>query len=336
MAVWVKQRDAASTLCAWPALPVAMAIGVTASIAISMIERSDQPHDYRLRIAGIVATVLVGAWLSPWHNLSLNLATKHLRRRRIDVLGVHASEMPVQELTRISLSAVPHLRYWRRYHLQLAARHGTWLLPLGWSWRETSERRFVAATQPWLTDLRRTVPAVQVDLPSPKPSRPQLQLSLRRLMLLMSVLAMILGGGIWVPWRPDYLRPPALLMASIIAIAGALIYRPGSEVAERFLCAPIAMYFPMLWIIAVSQPFGRKVGLYEEAMLYPAIWVSFLPPVQILPDHMPWSATFVILGELALSLVIAMRGWKWTLPWVILLLSISTFGALILRAFALE
>lgn len=151
------------------------------------------------------------------------------------------------------------------------------------------------------------------------------QISLRRLFVAVALAAAVIAFSRWWVWTASLAKMPVTVTGVVLAIAAAIFFRPGSRANAPFLLALVAMYAPFVWMIYVS--WGPLIGMGDTAIFVPTGWAyvvaSLLKGSGVHPDSFVWIAPFVILSELALTAWVASRGWKWSIPWAVLLLLVS-------------
>lgn len=332
MAIWVKQRNKAVRVRSWSLLRFAVAVSVATAILIpvtyDLMSEQGQDVTKRALLAGCV--IVVGAALAPWTSLTMDVAKRRIDWHRVGVWRRRTVAAGLDDVAGLTLIVRPDLGWICGYRLRIDTKLGAWYMPLGWSWRRTLQRRADEALQAVRAALSGNV--AETGAASVTADRPKLRISLRRLMLATALGAVVLGVSKTHFWSAVNSEAPVTMLAAILIVAAALLYRPGSAVTERFLLAPIVMYGPLLWIVAENRPWGATSGLYDTALVFPAIWIAVFPFLRGSPDSMIWPAAIAVLLELAISLEAARRGWKWTLPWIALLALVSLGASIIIYA----
>ncbi|MDZ4780757.1 MAG: hypothetical protein SGJ19_10925 [Planctomycetia bacterium] len=315
----------------WPVLRAASAVSLATAILIpvALDLLSAQASDVTRRVFIALAVLTVGAVSAPWTSLTIDHGRGVLHWRRVRFLSRSSIHGDFDDVTGAALVRWPNLGMVSGRQIVVHTRQSNFTIPLAWAWREGNPRDVIDAFEAVQAELR--TPDARTALPPVTRQRKLFQVSLRRVLVATALSAAVLGLSKWHFWSAVNAEGPATLLAAIIAAAAAILYRPGSVLTERFLLAPIVMYGPLLWIVAEQWPFGRTSGLYDGALMFPAIWVALLPFVNG-PDGIFWPSAACVLLELAISLEFARRGWKWTIPWTLLLFVISAIGSFGLNA----
>lgn len=330
MAVWVKHGNEVVRVRSWSLLRVAVAASLAGAILIPVIYdlMSDQGRDVTKRVLFAGCVLLVGAALAPWTSLTIDGKARRIVWHRVSVWGRRTIAAGLDDVSGVTLVIRPDLWLVCRCDLTVDTKLGVWSVPLAWSWRGTFHR----PTNEALRAVRKALGYRGVESGKLRDltERPKFQISLRRLLLATALSAVVLGLGGSFAWTSNVAIPGTLLAATAVVVLG-LLYSPGSAVTERFLLSFMAMYGPLLWIVAENRPWGRTSGLYEEAILFPSFWIAVLPFGRHFPSDRPWVNGIVILCELAVSLGFAYRGWKSSLSWTALLGLVSVGSSYMLN-----
>jgi hypothetical protein len=164
----------------------------------------------------------------------------------------------------------------------------------------------------------------------PAPRR-KLQFSLRGLLAAMTAAAVLVAVARWldVSWTSGLVA-----LAAFCAAGWSLL----SEVAVRWRTGALlaCLFFPFVWMIAYSVPFGRTSGLMTAIPfgpgLLPAEIIRSLIDASIGPDGSASIAAVIVIAELALGAWLARRGGKLLVAYLILVLAVSSISSLAMHA----
>lgn len=329
MAHWTRKTKTAIRVDAWPIVRCTTALCLAAGLCIDgTLDVVDQRQPgWTFAWAALVA--LVGLAISPWKTLWIDCESRRMTTRTLAIWGRTTRSYSYDEIQSAELTGSPGWSPWRQLRLCIRSTAGAWSLPLGSSWRGAIETESLRSWEA----VREASPALaDGSLPLIAEARSGRQLSLRRLLVATALVAAVLAISRARNWQSDEWRVTVTTLEAIFVGLAALFYRPGRSLNERFWLSVAVMYAPYSWLVErVIEEYSKRYGNldFDAVIAMPGIWIVWLYRSHDY-EGLVWGG--VVLAELAIALAVARAGWKWTLPWAVLLLLASTFASLMLNA----
>ena len=338
MATWIRRRPDAVTVHYISVVRWAVGLTICAALLVQVIfELAQRPiarGDWLAMLWWAGAVLFITALVSPWTRLRVDRARRLIDWRRLS-LAPSRLRMPFEDVEKIAAGARPTLGFFARYVIRLRGAGWSIDVPLGWSAARAMRHRAEALAAYVDRALTATEDSVLDELPLEQPAPHGRRVSLRRLLVAVTLAAAVLG----LARLPRYSSPEGELTTSIlsavIVAAVVILFRAGEAATERFLVLLVAIYGPFVWIVSLSRPWGYTSGLYEIALAMPGAAGAVIMRISGFDDSMQLLA-FVLfnLGELAIAAWLAFRGWWATMIYAVVIGILSTLTSLLLYAMA--
>jgi hypothetical protein len=296
------------TIRSVPALRMALGWGLATAclihVVFELLQAPAARHQFRTSLQLAILSSAASCMASRWVTLRFDRRSRVLQRRSFGAFGIRRRAFPFNSIRTVELSGIHALPGLGLEWLGLVAEGRVVRIgPLSWLNVSRTTRHN------WLEAIRQTV--------SPKGSEstefrvhdeePSVRFSLRRVVIAVSLSALVLGSSRWagVP-----IQSQIVLMA---LAAGCPLLVTTRARCYALLLILIVCYTPFAWVIRASVPWGHTSGMIGSLPMAPATWFAFpLAIAGIHPDSGFWIgliAPFQVLGVTWL----ASRSARWML-----------------------